>query len=53
VFYKPKYVAIVIPLRLINSLYTVNVNEILIIVVLRQKAITKYTLTQQDVFVED
>jgi hypothetical protein len=35
--YKPKHVAYCIPLGPINSLYTVNVNEILIVVVLRQK----------------
>jgi hypothetical protein len=44
---------IFILLRLINSLYTVNVNESLIVVVLRRKTITKFRLTQQDAFLEN
>jgi hypothetical protein len=39
-------------LKLINPLYTVNMNEILI-VVLRWKTVLKYRITQQDVFLEE
>jgi hypothetical protein len=43
----------VILLGPINSVYTVNVNEIMIVVVLMEKTITRYKLTQQDALFED
>jgi hypothetical protein len=48
-----KISAIFMLLKLMNSLYTVNVNEILIVVVSRPKTITKYSITQQVAFLED